>query len=175
MTGLNQMKVKCCDVEDPAGGKPFQTFKYFQTCDNTNSSRSRLCPFNITIGTSYNRDAVDTAIAFYESIGYTFAESVGKLRAYLKAGGIVCEPNDDDDEDSDQGANNGTDETCNTFSWSDADEERLFQLPKREYGQLLVKPFAKISLHQVVISSQNSLLSIYSNHFIQERQTAGGK
>lgn len=72
-TGLNNMKVKCCNVPDPLNKcVPKESRILVRVCNNSRSEEGLRCDFNAMVGLSLNYDVNLKLIDFYTSIGYTF-------------------------------------------------------------------------------------------------------
>lgn len=133
--GLNNMKVKCCDVPNPLDTcTPKEDRKHIRDCDNSKSDEGLRCDFNAMVGLSMDYDSNKKLIDFYSSIGYTFNDEKDKISKHIVS-------------KLDEEIKNGR---TLEYTWDDIVEPAVMGDMKVTAKTLYIKPFEKLELYQIV-------------------------
>ncbi|CAL8084991.1 unnamed protein product [Orchesella dallaii] len=164
MTGLNQMKVKCCDVPAPGDCIPEETRHFLETCDNLESEYHRDCSFEAIVGIDYNQTKeVMQSVSFYESIGHTVEDSLEIVHQSFKSNPVTCATFPKSTECAFQWGSNMNDDLVSKF----------FRRGEIETGETAVKAGIKAHIYQVVASC--GIFTVYTNQIIKVRVNAEGQ
>lgn len=133
--GLNNMKVKCCDVPNPLDKcVPTEERLHIRDCDNSKSDDGLRCDFTAEIGLSMDYDSNTKLIDFYSSVGYTYNDEKQKISKYIET-------------KLDEQIKNGR---TLQYTWDDIVEPAVMGDMKVTPKSLYIKPFEKLELYQIV-------------------------
>lgn len=147
-TGLNNMKVKCCDVPDPlVTCEATEEREFIRTCDNLNNEEFIRCDFESVVGHSMDLSN-PKLMDFYSGIGYTFQYSKGnitKIQLDLK-------------EQMESG-------NALEYTWDDIADPAVDGGERITLQKLFIRPGEKHDLYQVVGKCGHFL--IRSNRYVR--------
>lgn len=152
MTGLNQLKLKCCDVPNPGICEPTQFKIFLQTCNNSDAEVSRPCPFETNVGIVYNKNKYEKAAKFYESVGHSLKETLPQIRESIERTTNCTLEGESDCEQK----------------WKEINDknDKIYKTGKKDSGEIKLKPGAVLKLYQTTVSC--GIYRMYTNQIIAE-------
>jgi len=137
-TGLNNLKMKCCYVPDPAIiCTPVEKRVLLGSCTNAEIYFDKRCDFTNRIGMAYDSSTSKRQIDFYESIGYIEENAWSSLQENFE----------------EKLANNPDTE----YDWGDESYPTVWESETKTEAFIYIAPGVKTQLYQI-----HGLCGIYS-------------